>query len=111
MSDQVEIKTNDTYPPLRRRIVSMQTGEPINLTSASARFHMRNIAEDVVIDAAASIESPPTAGIVRYEWQAEDTTLPGIFCGEFEITLSGGDILTAPTGKNYIKIVIGEDIA
>jgi len=106
-----ELKTNDTYPPLRRRIVSVQTGEAINLTGASVRFHMRDNAENVRVDADASIESPPTGGIVRYEWKAADTTLPGKYCGEFEITLSGGDILTAPSGENYIKIVIGDDIA
>jgi hypothetical protein len=108
MSLLFEIKANSTYPPIRGQVVTANK-EPLSLSGASVRFHMKDQADTIIVDAAASIESPSTDGIVRYDWEAADTSLAGTYCGEFEITLSSGKVLSVPKSRN-IEIIIYEDI-
>jgi len=110
------LKKGDTEPPIRRKIIQSSNGLPLDLTGASVKFIMTE--EDrttAKINAAAVIEYPPTAGIVRYDWQAGDTAAAGNFPAEFQITLPGGKILTFPPGgfepgKSYIFVKITADL-
>lgn len=110
------LKKGDTEPPLRRQIIQASTGLPYDLTGASAKFIMReSVGGTVKINTAAIIESPPSSGVVRYDWQTGDTDTAGDFPSEFQITLASGAVITFPPGefepgKSYIFVKITEDL-
>lgn len=63
------------------------------------------------VDAAATIVDPPTSGVVRYDWGANETDTAGQFDGEFEIDWGGGVKQTVPNGQDeYIKVIITADL-
>ena len=102
------IKQNDTQPAFQA-ILEDGGGDPINLTDATVRFHMRAIGSTTPkVDAAASVISP-LSGIVRYTWSAADTDTTGSFQAEFEVTYPGGPIETFPN-DGYIRVEIIDDI-
>lgn len=102
------MKQNDTQPKM---LASLKDGEgdPIDLTSASVRFHMRTLTGTTVVDAAASIVTAAT-GLVRYDWQPADTAAIGSYQAEFEVTYSDTTIETFPN-SGYIRVEITDDIA
>jgi hypothetical protein len=110
------IKKGDTAPPIRRQIIQASTGLPYDLTGATAKFIMNEEDKTTpIINAAAVIESPEGNGFIRYDWQAGDTDKVGNFPAEFQITLSGGGVLTFPAGefspgRSYIYVKITEDL-
>lgn len=89
------LKQGDTAPQF---VVTLthDTDVPINLTDASVRFHLRNLATGVVtVDAAGAVHSVSDKQ-VRYDWQAGDSVTAGLYEFEFEITYSDGTIETFP---------------
>jgi len=103
------VKQNDTSPSIR---ATLKDGDnnAIDLTDADVRFHMRTIGGTTAkTDAAASIVSPATNGVVQYDWTLSDTDTVGTYQAEFEVTYSGGAIETFPN-NGYIAIVITDDI-
>ena len=104
------IKQNDTNPALKATLKDGD-GTVINLTDASVRFHMRKIDSTTsVVDAAASVVSPATSGIVQYAWSGSDTASAGMYSAEFEITYGDGKIETFPN-SDYIRVEILDDLA
>jgi hypothetical protein len=104
------IKQNDTSPAIRA-VLKDGDGVPINLDGATVRFHMRPIGETTVtVDAAASVVSPSSAGIVEYSWDAGDTDAIGSFKAEFEVTYSDNTIETFPN-NGYISVVITGELS
>lgn len=106
-----EIKAHDTLPALRVQLLKEDDESIIDLTNAqSVRLIMTTAAGAApLIAAGAVIEAPTTAGIVRYDWTAVNTALPGEYLGEFEVTWVGGKKQTFPTGS-YITISILADL-
>jgi phage baseplate assembly protein gpV len=102
------VKQNDTQP---RMLATLKDGDGtvIDLTSATARFHMRTPSGTVVVDAAATVVNA-AAGIVRYDWQAADTASVGTYQAEFEITYPDNTVETFPNA-GYIRVQITDDIA
>lgn len=107
------MKTGNTYPPIRRRIPSEETGGVLDFTDWNVRFHMRDAAGNVLIDAEAVVEAPAaTSGVVRYDWAEGDTDIAGHYYGEFEFTNTETDkVFTLPSGEEYEEIIIGDAIA
>jgi len=105
------IKRDATLPVLE--IVAIDPdGEIIDLTTATAvRFAMRRAGEDAKVDAAATIVSPATSGVIRYSWSAPDTDTAGAYLGEFDITFPGG-VLTIPNDPEdpHIEIEVLPDL-
>ena len=104
-----QIKRRDTSPSIEA-VLQVEDGTPVNITGATVRFHMQNtVNAEVVIDAPATIVTP-LAGLVRYDWQGDDTASAGFFAVEWEVTYADGSIETFPNGGNaYINIT--RDIA
>ena len=102
------IKQNDTVPALRATLKDGR-GNVIDLTSASINFHMKDLAGTVKIDAAATIISPASDGIVQYNWVAADTDTIGSYQAEFEVSHSDSSIETFPN-NGYIRVEIIDDI-
>ena len=103
------VKQNDTSPSM---LATLQDagGDVINLTSADVRFHMRKISSGaVVVDNAASVVTADQ-GLVRYDWQSDDTASIGSYLAEFEVTYGDGTVETFPNDR-YIRVEIIDDIA
>lgn len=93
-------------PPIRRRLVSEETGSPISLAGATVTFTMTAMDGTVKIDAAVcAVETPAADGLFRYDWTLGDTDTRGKFEGRFTITLSSARPVDAPN-DGYIVIPI-----
>ena len=98
------IKQNDTSPSVLAALKDANNNS-INLTAANARIHMTDITGTVKIDSAVDIINEET-GIIRYDWQPEDTDTAGTYYVEFEVTYTDGAIETFPnTGKEVVIIL------
>lgn len=98
------IKQNDTSPSLQ---VSLKDAslQPILLTSANVRFHMKSVDGTLKIDAPMTITSAVT-GTCRYDWQAGDTDTVGTYYVEFEVTYADASVETFPNnGSKTVKVV------
>jgi len=103
------IKQNDTAPSIRATLKDGD-GDVINLTDATVRFHMRTIGgTSTKVDASATVNSPATAGVVQYDWDAADTDTIGSFQAEFEVTYGNSKIESFPN-NGYIRVEITDDI-
>jgi len=102
------IKQNDTTPSLRANLKN-GSGDAVDLTNATSRFHMRTMGGSTAsVDAAAQIIDEAT-GVVQYNWVSGDTVTNGTFEGEFEVTYPDGTIETFPN-DGYITIEVTDDI-
>lgn len=102
------IKQNDTFPVIRATLRS-GNGDPIDLDSATVRFHMRQIGSNTVkIDAAGGVVLA-SDGVVQYIWSEDDTDTVGAYQAEFEVTYPGGSVETFPN-DGYIRVEITDDI-
>ena len=102
------IKQNDTVPSIRATLQN-GNGDPVDLINATVRFHMRAIgANNTTVDAAAVVVSA-AAGIVQYNWIADDTDTIGSYQAEFEVTYPDSTVETFPN-DGYVRVEIIDDI-
>lgn len=102
------IKVHDTGPSVKGQ-VRKSSGAPLPLTGASVRFLMYSVDGVALVDAPAFIELPTTEGIMRYDWQPDDTLVVGRHRALFELTLDGGAKESYPN-EGYMWITIEEDL-
>ena len=92
-----EIKQNDTLPPLRLRLASGAT--PANLTGATVHLRIAGIGTRTMV-----MEDLAQA-IVRYDWLAADTAIPGTYTAEVKVQYAGSARQTIPTiGQIVIRV-------
>ena len=95
MKIDVIMKRGDVLPPITARILQAN-GEAVDLTAATVAFSMRGIGQDrtPVIDAeSVTVLAPASAGRVRFNWPEGSTDAPGVYEGEFDVTLYGEPFL------------------
>jgi len=109
MAQVFAIKQNDTSPAIQATCRDAN-GDPIDLTGASIKFHMKAGNGDLKVDGVASIVAPAVAGVVNYSWVAADTDTVGTFQAEFEVTYTDATIETFPN-QNNIRVRVADDIA
>ena len=98
------IKQNDTSPSILATLKDADN-VPVNITSASVRFHMKSIDGSLKIDSAMTVINA-SEGLVRYDWVAVDTDTFGTYYVEFEVTYTDGSIETFPnTGSLVVSVV------
>lgn len=102
-SRSVVMKVGDLLPALRAQLTDID-GVIQELTGATVRFNLRHRGTSEPILGGDCVVEDEAQGIVRYEWQEEDTEMPGEFEGEFEVTLSAKTI-TFPNGR-HIRVRI-----
>ena len=112
MSAVPTIKAGSTVPPLRAVLTDTDTGEPIDLTNATqvqVTLHRMNRA--ALISGTCTIDSPPTAGAIRYTWADEDL-VPGnfgLYVGEFRITFSDNNVRKVPN-EGFFKFRLAKSL-
>ena len=103
------IKQIDTSPQIGA-ILKDGSGNPVDLTAATVRFHMKRIgAASASITSAATIVDED-AGSVKYVWTTGDTATAGTYLAEFQVTYTGGGIETFPNDSS-ISIEITPELA
>ena len=79
------IKTNDTSPELAVTLEDAN-GVLVNITGATARFHMKAVgATQLKVDAPMTV-TDASGGTLQYSWVAADTDTAGTYYGEIEVT-------------------------
>lgn len=100
------IKQNDTSPSLQ---VSLKdaASQPISLTGATVRFHMKSVDGTLKVDAAMTVTNAAT-GTCQYNWQAGDTATVGTYYVEFEVTYADASVETFPNNGSKVVTVVKE---
>ncbi len=99
------IKQNNTLYSLEVNLSGTES-----LVGSQVFFSMMDASGKVVINRANAQVVDLAERLVSYDWTPEDTSIPGQYRGEFEVTFSNGDKLTYPN-KDYIPIQIVKAIA
>jgi hypothetical protein len=101
-----KIKQNDTSPSLQATLKDAAL-DPINLTGATVRLHMKSIDGTLKIDQPMTVVTP-LQGLIQYDWQAGDTDTVGTYYVEFEVTYSDASIETFPNNGSKVVSVVRE---
>jgi len=109
VDDVFSIKRHDRLPELKATLVDAD-GNPIPLTGASVKLHVRAAgAATVKLDKPCNIIDDVN-GVVSYPWDAGETDDAGDYDAEFEITFSDDRVLTVPNDEDFTVRIL-EDIA
>lgn len=103
------IKQDSTLPEIRATLLDAND-DPIDLTDATVRFHMKDTHGDIIVDAPATILAP-LLGRVEYAWVAADTAEAGWMAIEWEITIDVTLDVTIVPSLGYDKVHITAKIA
>jgi len=103
------IKQFATGPSLRVQIRDEVTGQPFDLTGATAVAHMRNPTSGPIFTDHAVAVDDAVNGILRLDWVNPDTVISGTHLLEFEVTLASGNVETYPQ-NDYIALVVRSDL-
>jgi hypothetical protein len=103
------IRQNDLRDPIIA-VLKGATGAIVDLTTATVVVFQMADAETgaIKINAVATINSPPTAGVVQYDWLAGDTDTAGDYIATWQVTWPSGKTQTFPTAANLSVLVIGD---
>lgn len=100
------IKQNDTSPSLQATLKDAAL-DPINLTGATVRLHMKSVDGTIKIDQPMTVVTP-LQGLIQYNWQAGDTNTVGTYYVEFEVTYADASIETFPNNGSKVVSVVRE---
>ena len=91
-----QAKAGDRLPAIISQLIAGD-GTPVDLTDAAVQFRMRAAdAIDIIVDAAGEAVDPPTSGVVRYWWDADDLAVPGVYLADWLVTFGDGRSQTFP---------------
>jgi hypothetical protein len=103
------ITQGDLLPKLAATLKNTD-GSPFNLTGCTVKFIYRpQGGSGAFVKKNASIVGSMTAGTVEYSWDLVDTSVPGSFVGQFEVTLPSASLLTFPNGS-YIDFRVAAQL-
>tara|TARA_R110000737_G_scaffold3850_1_gene12776 strand:- start:746 stop:1066 length:321 start_codon:yes stop_codon:yes gene_type:complete len=100
------IKQNDTSPSLQATLKDALL-VPVDITSATVKFHMKSLDGVVKIDETMTI-TDASGGVVKYDWQTGDTSTVGTYYVEFEVTYADGAVETFPNTGNLPLVITRE---
>jgi len=100
------IKQSDTSPSLQATLKD-GNDSPVNLNGAAIRFHMKALGGVIKVDQPMTIVSA-VGGVVKYDWQAIDTSTAGTYSVEFEVTYADLSIETFPNTDNIALVITPE---
>lgn len=103
MGNIITIKQRDTARKISDTITV--SGVPLNLAGATVVLVMKNAVGEAVTRRNATVVSA-AAGTVEYQLVAGDTENVASFQIEWEVTVSGGGILTVPdSGYHWMDVI------
>jgi hypothetical protein len=104
------IKENDTLPNLPFQLFGPDN-LPLDLSAAtSVSIAVRGKDTGTLLFKKVCDIVDEENGLGEYDWDAEDTALPGAYSYELEILWNTGDIQTIPA-DTYFDLLIVDDIA
>ena len=84
---------------------------PLDLTGATVKFLLSDLAGTVKINKAATFRGAASEGKVRCTPTAGEMDLvPGDYRAEWEITFPSGQVETIPPGASYRRVIVGADL-
>jgi hypothetical protein len=102
------IKAHDRMPIIQATLAT--NGVPVNITGATIKFLMAKGSypgDTLQVNAAATIVDAVN-GIVSYSWTSADTSIPGDYLAEWEVTYASGVQQTFPTADQLIVRVVND---
>ncbi|MCU7521615.1 MAG: BppU family phage baseplate upper protein [Ignavibacteria bacterium] len=102
------IKLHDTLPPMEATLKD-NTGAAYNLTGAAVQIHLRCRNTGTVVNKAATITDAPN-GVVSYTLATNDISAAGSYDVEWQVTFSGGAVLTFPN-TGFLELSVLPDLA
>jgi hypothetical protein len=109
-----EVQAGDLLPSLEGAAIGRFSGEPLDLSTATARLVMRasGPAGAVVATGLATIlgatQLTASGMNLAYHWAAGQTASPGFYQARFKLVFPGGREQSVP-GRGWIPVVIGDD--
>ena len=100
------IRQGDTAP----RIIGTLTdgnGDPVDVSGGTARLHLHGLTVDNDMDLNAEVGDE---NVVFYDWQTGDTTEPGYYSGEWQVTMANGQIQSFPNDGVFL-VQVAEQLA
>lgn len=108
-----KIKRNDTLPVLQIAVKGRgDLNQKIDYdlsTVTSVTFSMKDDCNNLKVYDQTAVVVCASGGTLQYTWQSGDTDEAGKYLGEFELTFSGGSILSLPQ-QGGIQIEVSADI-
>jgi len=111
MDTRIRLVQGDTGPQVQVTLTDEVTGDPINLSGATAALHFRSEATGVTLFSRALVipVSTATQGLATVVWGATDLDQdPGDYEGEIEVVLATG---VRQTVYDTLKFRLREDYA
>ena len=103
------VKKDDTRPHLDVILTDDQL-RPLDVSNSAVTFTMRDASSgDVTVDAARCLFLNPSEGAVRHRWTAAQTSMSGLYEGEFRVEDDSGRVQTFPS-DGFISIIIVDSI-
>jgi hypothetical protein len=106
VTELLTLTAGDLYPVVRATLTD-DVGAALDLTGAtSATFLLRRVgAAAPVVNAAATIVSPATDGVVEYAWAFGDTDIPGDYDAAFRVDYTIGGVTYPTVDRLRVRIL------
>lgn len=110
-ADPFHIGEGDLSPSITRTLIG-DDGQPVDLSGCTVTFNMATgVNSSVVQIAADAVIVDAVAGIVRYDWQGNNTGAAGAYVADFLITLPSGKTQRVPNeAENKIPVYVEKSI-
>jgi len=97
------LKQGDNFPMFQTILTNLD-GSIADLTNATAvTFQMGNFQSGTISKSATIVNA--SMGLVRYIWDASDSTVPGVYAADWKVTYADDSVRTFPVDR-YEKIVV-----
>lgn len=107
MAEKIKLVQGDTRPQIRATLTDENTGDPIDITSATCRLKFRAIGSTTLADTLTGVVLDGPEGVVVFTWGASSLNVDaGDYEGEVEVTFQNGDVQTV---YDVIKFKVRED--
>jgi hypothetical protein len=96
MSDKIKLVQGDSRPQIQVTLTDDTTGNPIDLTGATAVMFFRASGDTGILDTLNGVITSATNGVVVFAWNPTTlATAEGDYEGEVQVTFSDTTIQTA----------------